>query len=297
MLVNGANLDALRAGFKTEFQAGLGIAPSMYASTATIVPASTKEVKYGWLKNIPGVREWIGPRLIQNLSQGDYAIKEKPFELTIGVDRDDIETDNLGIYAPMFRMMGESTGSKWDELVWGQYALGFTTECFDGQNYFDTDHPILAADGSETTFANTDGGGGTPWYLVCTSRVLKPIILQRRKDFEFVAKDDPKDDRVFMNKEFVYGSDARGNVGYSFPQLAWGSKQTLDATHYKAAMAGLEGMKGDGGRPLGLKGFTLFVPPALREAGQKLIVSENDASGASNPWKGTATLAVIPWLA
>jgi phage major head subunit gpT-like protein len=297
MLVNAANLDSLRVGFKTEFQAGLSIAGSSYQTVATIVPASTKEVKYGWLKNLPGVREWIGPRLVQNLSQGDYAIKEKPFELTIGVDRDDIETDNLGIYSPMFRLMGESTGSKWDELVWGATKIGFSTMCFDGQNYFDTDHPILDADGNETTFANTDGGSGAPWFLMCNSRVLKPTILQRRRDFQFVAMDKLDDERVFMNKEFVYGADARGNVGYSFPQLAWGSKQALDPAHFKTALSAMESMKGDGGRPLGLKNFTLVVPPSLREEGQRLVISENDAAGATNPWKGTATLQVEPWLA
>jgi phage major head subunit gpT-like protein len=297
MLVNSANLDGLRIGFKTEFQNGLSIASSEYKDVATVVPASTKEVKYGWLKNLPGVREWVGPRLIQNLSQGDYSIKEKPFELTVGVDRDDIETDNLGIYGPMFQMMGESTGSKWDELTFALYKLGFTTNCFDGQFFFDTDHPITDANGNDTIFANTDGGAGTPWFLLCLSKVLKPVILQRRKDFEFVAKDDPKDDRVFFNKEFVYGADARGNVGFSFPQLAWGSKQPLNAANYKIALAALEGMRGDGGRPLGLRDFTLVVPPSLREEGQKLIVSENDAAGATNPWRGTAKLKVTPWLA
>lgn len=40
--------------------------------------------------------------------QHDYAIAEKPWELTIGVDRDDIETDNLGIYNPMFQEMGRA---------------------------------------------------------------------------------------------------------------------------------------------------------------------------------------------
>lgn len=297
MLVNAANLDSLRVGFKTEFQVGLGLASSSYQTIATIVPASTKEVKYGWLKNLPGVREWIGPRLIHNLSQGDYSIKEKPFELTIGVDRDDIETDNLGIYSPMFRMMGESTGTKWDELQWGMMKAGFTTKCFDNQYFFDTDHPILDANGNETTFANTDGGSGTPWFLVCNSRVIKPTILQRRRDFQFQAMDKLDDERVFMNKEFVYGADARGNAGYTFPQLAWGSKQALDATHYKAALSAMESMKGDYGRPLGLNNFTLIVPPSLREEGQRLVMSENDAAGATNPWKGTAKLQVESWLA
>jgi phage major head subunit gpT-like protein len=297
MLINASNLDGLRVGFKTEFQTGLGIASSEYKDVATVVPASTKAVKYGWLKNLPGVREWVGPRMIQNLSQGDYTITEKPYELTLGVDRDDIETDNLGIYGPMFQMMGESTGSKWDELCFGLYKLGFTAKGFDNQNFFDTDHPITAEDGSETVYANTDGGAGTPWFLCCLSKVLKPVILQRRKDFDFVAKDDPKDDRVFFNKEFVYGADARGNVGFSFPQLAWGSKQPLSPANYKIALAALEGMKGDGGRPLGLRDFTLVVPPSLREEGQTLLISDTGAAGATNPWKGTAKLKVTPWLA
>ncbi len=174
---------------------------------------------------------------------------------------------------------------------------GFTTNCYDGQPFFDTDHPIIGADGQETTFANTDGGSGTPWFLMCNSRVIKPTILQRRRDFQFVALDKLDDERVFMNKEFVYGSDARGNAGFTFPQLAWGSQQPLDTTHYKAALSALESMKGDGDRPLGLKGFTLVVPPSLREEGQRLVVSENDAAGATNPWKGTAALQVEPWLA
>ena len=93
MLINAANLDALRAGFKTSFQGGLGQASSMHKRVATVVPSTTKEQKYGWLGKIPNVREWIGPREIQNLMQHDYAIKEKAWELTLGVDKDDIETD------------------------------------------------------------------------------------------------------------------------------------------------------------------------------------------------------------
>ena len=56
---------------------------------------------------------------------------------------------------------------------------------------------MLDADGVEQSVANTDGGAGTPWFLLCTTKPLKPIILQKRKDFEFVAKDRLTDDNVF----------------------------------------------------------------------------------------------------
>ena len=297
MLVNSANLDALRVGFKSTFQGGLAVAPEDWKRVTTVVPASTKEQKYGWLGKIPSVREWIGPRAVQNLTQSDYAIKEKALELTVGVDRDDIETDNLGIYGPLFTEMGQATGSQWGMMVFSQLMAGFSTNCYDGQFFFDTDHPVLNAAGDVVGVANTDGGAGTPWFLMDVSRAIRPIILQKRKDFEFVAKDRVTDDNVFMNREFVYGADARANTGYGFWQMAWGSRQALNAANYAAARASLMNMKGDGWRPLGILPGLLVVPPSLESAGRRLLNSELGTGGETNEWKGTAELMVCPWLA
>lgn len=297
MLVNASNLDSLRVGFSAAFKNGLGQAPSQFERVATVVRATQKEQKYGWLGKIPNVREWIGSRAIQNLMQHDYAIKEKAFELTIGVDKDDIETDNLGIYAPMFTEMGMSSGSKKDVLVFELLKAGFSTECYDGQNFFDTDHPVLDEDGGEITVANTDGGAGTPWFLLDMSRALRPILLQIRKDFEFQSMTEPTSQNVFMNKEFIYGTDARMNVGFGFWQMAWGSKQTLNAANYATARAALMGMKGDFGRPLGINPRLLVVPPALESAALKILNNELGAGGETNEWKGTAEVLVAPWLA
>lgn len=297
MLVNAANLNALRTGFSAAYQNGLGQASSMYARIATEVTATQKEQKYGWLGKLPNVREWIGARAVQNLMQHDYAIKEKPWELTIGVDRDDIETDNLGIYAPLFEEMGRSTGSKKDDLAFGLLKEGFATPCYDGQYFFDTDHPVLDENGKETSVANTDGGSGTHWFPIDATRALKPIILQKRRDFEFVSKTNLNDDHVFMQKEFLFGADARFNAGFGFWQFAWGSRQTLNAANYGAARAALSGMKGDYGRPLGLMPNPLVVPPALESAGRKILNSDYATGGETNEWKGTAELLVVPWLA
>lgn len=297
MLVNAANLDTLRVGFKTSFQQGLSQAGSFQDKVATTIKATQKEQKYGWLGKFPRVREWAGPRLVQNLSQSDYAIKEKKWELTIGVDRDDVETDNLSIYAPMFQEMGAQTKALPDQLIFALLTAGFATNCYDGQFFFDTDHPVLDKDGAVVSVANTDGGSGTPWFLLCTNMPLKPLIYQERKTFDFVAKDKLTDDNVFDLNEFRYGADARSNVGYGFWQQAWGSKQTLDAAAYATARAALSGMKGDHGNPLGLVPNLLVVPPSLESAGRKILNSEYGTGGVTNEWKGTADLIVVPWLA
>lgn len=299
MIVNSENLTKLRTGFSAAMKRGLGQATSLSGKITTRVPAATKEMRYGWLGKFPNVREWIGARVVQNLSESDYTIREKAYELTIGVDRDDIETDNLGIYAPMFEEMGLSTQAHVEQLVWGLLKNGFEINCYDGQFFFDTDHPVLAEDGETMlSIANTDGGNGSPWFLMDVSRALKPIILQVRRDFgDIVARDKVTDDNVFDMNEFRYGVDARMNVGYGFWQFAWGSKQPLNPGTYELARTSLIGMKGDHGRPLGIMPKLLVVGPQNEGAARRVVASQLVNGGETNPWAGTAEVLVVPWLA
>jgi len=297
MIINSTALEALRVAFKTEFQRGLGMAPPQRDRVAMTIRSTTAENRYGWLNQMPGMREWIGARVVQNISETGYAILNRHFEQTIGVDRNDIEDDNLGQYSTLFARLGEAVAAFPEQLVWDALRNGFATNCFDGQFFFDTDHPIVLADGSTGTYANTDGGAGTPWFLLCTNQSVKPIIYQERKPATFVNKDRETDDNVFSERRFVYGADLRCNVGYGFPQMAWGSKQTLNAANYAVARAAIQNMKGDGARPLGLVPNLLVVPPALESPARQILNSEYGTGGVTNEWKGTAELLVVPWLA
>jgi phage major head subunit gpT-like protein len=297
MLITSAALDALRVGFNTSFQSGLGMAPPLRDRVSSTIRSTTAQNSYGWLNQMPGMREWLGARLVQNLAESSYTIVNRHFEMTIGVDRNDIEDDNLGQYSMLFTRMGEAVAGFPEQLVWDALKAGFTTNCWDGQFFFDTDHPITLADGSAGTYANTDGGGGTPWFLLCTNRSIKPMIYQERKPATFVARDREQDENVFDQKRFVYGTDLRCNVGYGLPQMAWGSRQTLNAANYAIARAAIQNMKGDGARPLGLVPNLLVVPPTLEGAGRQILNSEYGTGGVTNEWKGTAELLVVPWLA
>lgn len=297
MIITATALEALRVGFKTEFQKALDGTPTMRDRVATVVRSSTSESTYGWLKKMSGMREWLGPRQLDGIAEAQYTIRNKHFEKTVEVNRNDIEDDNLGQYSMMFGELGDAAGAHPETLVWNLLKAGFSTECWDGQNFFDSDHPITDETGAATTFSNTGGGSGTPWFLLCTNKSIKPILLQERKPITFTYKDRPNDDNVFFNNTYVYGADWRGNVGFGVPQMAYGSQQTLDATSYAAARTAIQNMKGDGGRPLGLMPNLLVVPPSLESAGRKLLNSEYAAGGETNEWKGTAELLVVPWLA
>lgn len=297
MKINPGTLDTLGRTFNSLYQQGLTMAPEQSAMVSTVVPSSTGENEYGWLGKLPSMREWLGDRVINAATASEYTIKNRDFEQTIGVDRNDIEDDNIGIYSPLFTEMGRSTMAHKEELVFAQLANGFNRPCYDGQNFFDASHPVIAADGSTTLVSNVQAGAGAAWFLIDDTRALKPVIFQDRKAPQFVAKDRPDDDNVFLRKQFLYGVDRRCNVGFGFWQFAFGSKATLDATNYAAARAAMQGMKGDYGRPLGIRPTLLVVPPSLESAALQIVNADYNAAGASNVWKGTAKLEVVPWLA
>lgn len=295
-VTNGA-LRTLGISFSAAYDRGLGRAASQRSVVASTVTSTTGQNEYGWLGKFPKLREWIGDRVINQMQLSKYAIANKDWEGTIEVDRNDIEDDNIGIYAPIFEELGLSAETHPDELVFALLKAGFATNCYDGQYFFDVDHPVLDETGKTISVANTDGGAGTPWFLFDDTRSLKPIIFQERKKAVLTAKDNLTDDNVFNKKKFLYGVDARYNVGFGFWQYAWGSKQPLNAANYGVARAGLMGMKGDYGRPLGVRPTVLVVPPALESAALKIVNNDKGELGETNEWKGTAKVEVVPWLA
>lgn len=296
MIINQQNLRAAFTGFQTIFnQAFAGVKPT-YERVAMVVNSTTREERYPWIGQLPRIREWLGDRVVQNVSNFDFTIKNKDFESTIGVDRNDIEDDKLGLYNPLFQMLGDSAAKFPEELVYGLLQLGFSTLCYDGQFFFDVDHPVLDANGNPTSVSNYGGGAGAPWYLIDATRPIKPLIFQRRRPFDFTRMDAPNDEVVFNRKEYRYGIDSRCNVGFGLWQIAYASKQTLDNANYALARAALMGMLGDFGRPLGIMPSLLVVGPSNEGAARKTVISETTAAGATNEWKGTAEVLVVPWL-
>lgn len=89
------------------------------------------------------------------------------------------------LFKPMFWDMGQAARRHPEELVFGLLASGFTTNCYDGRLFFDTDHPVTDATGATVQVSNLQGGAGTAWYLLDTSRAIRPIIWQEREKYEF----------------------------------------------------------------------------------------------------------------
>jgi phage major head subunit gpT-like protein len=92
-----------------------------------------------------------------------------------------------------------------DELVFDLLKSGFDAACFDGQNVFDTDHPLEDANGNTVTVSNMQAGAGPGWYLLDVSRGVRPIIWQEREGYEFTSVNRHDDAHVFTHDAYMYG--------------------------------------------------------------------------------------------
>lgn len=67
----------------------------------------------------------------------------------------------------------------------------------------------------------------TAWFLLDTTKAVKPFIYQERKAPVFVSQTDMNADDVFSRKQYKFGAEARAAGGYGFWQLAYGSTGTV----------------------------------------------------------------------
>lgn len=287
-----AIIRALNTTFSGIFQGSYQNAQTFYTDIVTRAPSSSRSNTYGWMKKIPQMRKWVGERVIHGLASHGYQIVNEDYELTLGVDRNDFKDDNLGQYDPLMMMLGENAAYHPQMLLIDLLNNGHlsTATCFDGQNFFDTDHPsglngAVAASNYQTSqtlsatslfamrtimagFAGDDGvpmgikanvllvppalektaletvaavtvstggvnvaatlgirvivvpelGGDSTkdktWYLLDTSKALRPFIHQVREPTKLVQLTDVTDENVFMKKEFIWGVDGRYALGY-----------------------------------------------------------------------------------
>ena len=302
MIINASTLSNIFVNLKTTFNRAFDATPSTWQKIAMLVPSGTALNDYKWLSTFPRMKKWIGDKSIKALAAFNYTITNDDWEATVEVDRNHIEDDQLGIYAPQAEMAGYSAKQLPDEIVYDLVNGAFTNLCYDGQYMCDTDHAVTDKNGVVQSVSNkgatalsaatqaaaiaslgaartamrkfTDDEGrplnitpeillvppaleavafvlannerlndgaanpykgtiqvvcdprltsDTAWFLLDTSKPVKPFIYQERKKPVFVQQVDPQADDVFMRKKFKFGAEARAAGGYGFWQLIYGT--------------------------------------------------------------------------
>ena len=145
-------LRAAQEGISTAWNNLMATVKSRVSEWCLEIPSTSSANTYKWVNLLVAIREWIGPRVMGNLQAQDWTIKNKDYEGSFPLDKNDIDDDNLGLLMPNTQSLFGAAQNHWESLAFQALLDGFTKVCYDGQLFFDTDHPSLTADG--TTVSN-----------------------------------------------------------------------------------------------------------------------------------------------
>ena len=289
--------DAVSLAYNTMFWS----AGSVYERFTYKATSTGRETVYPRLNMISGLREWVGDRVALSLGESEFTITNRTYEQTIAIKRENIEDDQFGILKSAAELLGTNSRNHPDLLVSTLLKNGHTTLTYDGQNFFDVSHPNPNADGVTTgTVANYASGAYPVWYLVDTTKVLRPIIYQERRPF--VVKPLFALDSALLNtlNEFQWGVDGRCNVGFGLWQLAYMSTAQLTPANLITARATMASIRRPDGTPMGIVPNMLVCGTALGPVARAIQSSQFDPTAGTltaNPAIGLIPEVLEnPWL-
>lgn len=144
--------------FRTDIIAAFNEAPRVWMKYAMVIPSSSRSTLHAWLANQAAVREWIGPRRAKSMGTRHWEVTNRQFELTYEFEVNQLRDDLSGLAAQAVaqaRQMGVKFARHEDLLVAQTLEAGLTALCYDGQYFFDTDHPVDLEGITSGTFANS----------------------------------------------------------------------------------------------------------------------------------------------
>lgn len=141
MSVNRKNIARLLTkGLQTIFQKSYDGVETFYQHLTTEVKSTQATEEYGWLGEAPQLQEWMDERAPKGLAEKGFTLKNKDYESSIEVDRNALDDDQYGQVNIRVQGMAMAARKGYDRFLVKVIEAGHTEQCYDGQNFFDTDH-------------------------------------------------------------------------------------------------------------------------------------------------------------
>lgn len=188
MEITPASINSFFQRLNFSFQNALKQVPTFWNQIATEFPSDTEQNLYPFLSMVPGLREWIGPRTFNNIAARAYAVPNKHWEASYEMDLNKFRDDTYGFYAQLQPMIAIQVAEWRDRRLAQVIEAATSSVCWDGQFFFDTDHPVDPDNSGSGTNSNKlvgatydiAGNSGDPLIAYAAARAA--MALWKRED-------------------------------------------------------------------------------------------------------------------
>lgn len=217
MIVTSDILALTLAGLKTDFDAAYRDAQqrAQWNMVATEIPTTLPIQNYGFLGRGATMRRLRDESVEQAVAQKQYSIADSIYRGTMKIERKAIEDDQYGLLKLRVTDLGAEPIRHWDELTFAGLSRGFSSLCYDGQYFFDTDH----AEGNSGTQSNTTSASLSDNALKAAEAAMmafvddKGIPMGITPDTLVVGPANAYTGRTLIGSEVVVHNPGDGTVG------------------------------------------------------------------------------------
>lgn len=208
-----------------KFQKEASAVKVWHPTICTIAPSDGADEQYGILGAMPSVREYLGDRQYSKLRGGTYTLANKEWEASLEIEKKDIADDRLGLYDGAVTSLAQRAARHPDKLLMTAIVNGESTLCFDGQNFFDTDH----AWGSSGSQDNDLTGAAATATQPTVAEFLASYETMRSTMLSYVD-----DNGEPLHEDVITGMDS----GLQFVALVPPEYETVAKTAFNQALKG-----------------------------------------------------------
>lgn len=291
MAITYEKVQDLSTNIIIKFDEGLKSKEPVYKKIAETIPSNGDANTYP-MGDLPGIREFEGDRILNNIKEAQYTLVNKTWESTISIARKYVEDDNYGFYANRANALGKNAAGHPDILLGELIKDGFTDKGkgYDGVPFFSGKHPYAGE-----TYSNIQDGEEEIWVLVDNSRGMSAFVFQERVQTK-MEKPDDLSDTTFLKNIYLYGTYGRYAMGYGLPQLAYGSRAELSRENYELALENMAKIVKRNGEVLGVKPTHIIVGPKNRAKAKQLFDAMLHESGSTNIYYKDVEIIELPYL-
>lgn len=151
MIIDTASIASLQRGFNRQFQEAYAGAQPLSRDLVMMADSETEVEEYIFFDILRGMEEWKDEIPLGNIELQEWSIENQDWQNSVQVQRNKIADDKIGAYTPVFRLIGETAATHPDGLYADLLYNGFSADSYDGEYFFDSDHPVP---GSSSTQSN-----------------------------------------------------------------------------------------------------------------------------------------------
>lgn len=147
MEVNQGNLDILFRTANTKFYTVLAAATEYAVSSGIVevLPMSTLIQDFPWAARLPAMRQWVGPRQVNSVSNHSKRFAALPWELTFELLQEHFEFDQYATFQTNITYLATQAKKLIDHQT-ADFLKTNTSVGYDGKVLFAVDHPTTGGD-------------------------------------------------------------------------------------------------------------------------------------------------------